>query len=81
MLRRAGWDVRRPGLCGAPRLRVIAGQGRHGTIDRALRFLGMGTASIVEVEMDAQGRMHLAALRRALEQVRGRRSCVPRWAM
>jgi glutamate/tyrosine decarboxylase-like PLP-dependent enzyme len=31
-------------------------------------LLGLGTASIVEVEMDAQGRMQLAALRRALEQ-------------
>jgi len=68
MLRRVGWDTEVAGLCGAPRLRVIAGQGRHGTIDRALRLLGLGTASIVEVEMDAQGRMQLAALRRALEQ-------------
>jgi glutamate/tyrosine decarboxylase-like PLP-dependent enzyme len=68
MLRRVGWNPEVGGLCGAPRLRVIAGQGRHGTIDRALRLLGLGTASIVEVEMDAQGRMQLAALRRALEQ-------------
>jgi glutamate/tyrosine decarboxylase-like PLP-dependent enzyme len=68
MLRRAGWDVEAAGLRGAPRLRVIAGHGRHGTIDRALRFLGLGTASIVEVDMDAQGRMHSAAVRRALEQ-------------
>jgi glutamate/tyrosine decarboxylase-like PLP-dependent enzyme len=68
MLRRTGWDVEEAGLCGGPRLRVIAGQGRHGTIDRALRFLGMGTASIVEVEMDAQGRMYLPALRRALQE-------------
>jgi len=68
MLRRVGWDTEVAGLCGAPRLQVIAGQGRHGTIDRALRLLGLGTASIVEVEMDAQCRMQLAALRRALEQ-------------
>jgi glutamate/tyrosine decarboxylase-like PLP-dependent enzyme len=68
MLRRVGWDTERDGLCRAPRLRVIAGQGRHGTIDRALRLLGLGTASIVEVEMDAQGRMQVAALRRALER-------------
>ena len=68
ILRRVGWDVEAAGLCGAPRLRVLAGRGRHGTIDRALRFLGLGTASIVEVDMDAQGRMLLPALRRALEQ-------------
>jgi glutamate/tyrosine decarboxylase-like PLP-dependent enzyme len=68
MLRRVGWDVETAGLCGAPRLRVLAGQGRHGTIDRALRFLGLGSASIVEVDMDAQGRMRSPALRRVLEQ-------------
>jgi glutamate/tyrosine decarboxylase-like PLP-dependent enzyme len=71
MLRRVGWDTEVAGLCGAPRLRIIAGQGRHGTIDRALRFLGLGTASIVDVEMDAQGRMQVAAMRRALEQGEG----------
>ena len=71
MLRRVGWDAEVAGLCGAPRLRIVAGQGRHGTIDRALRFLGLGTASIVEVEMDAQGRLQVAALRRALEQGEG----------
>jgi len=53
-------------LWGAPRVRVLAGQGRHGTIDRALRFLGAGTGSIVEVEMDDQGRMLPSALRTAL---------------
>jgi glutamate/tyrosine decarboxylase-like PLP-dependent enzyme len=68
MLRRVGLDVEAAGLCGAPRLRVIAGQGRHGTIDRSLRFLGLGTASIVEVDMDAQGRMRSPSLRRVLEQ-------------
>jgi glutamate/tyrosine decarboxylase-like PLP-dependent enzyme len=68
MLRRAGCDVEAAGLRGAPPLRVIAGQGRHGTIDRALRFLGLGTASIVEVDMDDQGRMSSPALRRVLEQ-------------
>jgi glutamate/tyrosine decarboxylase-like PLP-dependent enzyme len=68
MLRRLGWDVEAAGLFGAPRLRIIAGKGRHGTIDRALRFLGLGTASIVDVDMDAQGRMRSPALRRVLEQ-------------
>jgi hypothetical protein len=68
ILRRVGWDTEGDGLRGAPKLRVIAGQGRHGTIDRVLRLLGLGTASIVEVEMDAQGRMQVAALRQALER-------------
>jgi glutamate/tyrosine decarboxylase-like PLP-dependent enzyme len=71
VLGRAGWSVPADGLWGAPRVRVLAGQGRHGTIDRALRFLGMGTGSIVEVEMDDQGRMQPPALRAALEAASG----------
>jgi glutamate/tyrosine decarboxylase-like PLP-dependent enzyme len=66
LLRQAGWDVEVDGLWGAPRVRVVAGEGRHGTIDRALRFLGMGTGAVVPVEMDDQGRMRPDALRRAL---------------
>ncbi|MCU7727055.1 aminotransferase class V-fold PLP-dependent enzyme [Actinoplanes sp. KI2] len=66
VLGRAGWNVAADGLWGAPRVRVLAGQGRHGTIDRALRFLGAGTGSIVEVGMDDQGRMRPAELRTAL---------------
>jgi glutamate/tyrosine decarboxylase-like PLP-dependent enzyme len=71
VLRRAGWEVESAGLWGAPRLRVLAGQGRHGTIDRALRFLGVGGAAIVPVDSDDQGRMRTAALRRALDQGSG----------
>ena len=66
VLRRAGWDVDADGLWGAPKVRVLVGGERHGTIDRALRFLGMGTGSIVPVEADGQGRMVVPALRAAL---------------
>jgi glutamate/tyrosine decarboxylase-like PLP-dependent enzyme len=66
VLRRAGWDVASAGLWGAPRVRVLAGRGRHGTIDRALRFLGAGVDAIVEVGMDDQGRMRPDALASAL---------------
>ncbi len=62
----AGWDVERDGLSGAPAIRVLGGARRHVTIDRALRLLGFGTASIVEVPSDDQGRMDVAALRDAL---------------
>jgi glutamate/tyrosine decarboxylase-like PLP-dependent enzyme len=66
VLHRIGWDVDTDGLWGAPRVRVIVGEGRHGTIDRALRLLGMGTGSIVAVPMDGQGRMIVPALAQAL---------------
>jgi glutamate/tyrosine decarboxylase-like PLP-dependent enzyme len=68
VLRRDGWDLATDGMWGAPRVRILAGAGRHGTIDRALRFLGVGTSAIVEVEADEQGRMRPAALAAALDQ-------------
>jgi glutamate/tyrosine decarboxylase-like PLP-dependent enzyme len=68
VLRRAGWDVELDGLIGAPRLRVLAGAQRHDTIDRALRFLGIGSGAIVPVEADDQGRMLPAALSATLAE-------------
>jgi glutamate/tyrosine decarboxylase-like PLP-dependent enzyme len=66
VLARTGWDVQSAGLWGAPRARVLVGEGRHSSIDRALRFLGVGGDAVVPVEMDDQGRMRVPALRRAL---------------
>jgi hypothetical protein len=45
VLARAGWDVEHDGLQGAPKIRVVVGAKRHGTIDRALRMLGLGAPS------------------------------------
>jgi glutamate/tyrosine decarboxylase-like PLP-dependent enzyme len=66
VLRRAGWDVERDGLIGAPPIRVLAVAERHDTVDRALRFLGLGTACIVPIPVDGQGRMRADALAEAL---------------
>ena len=68
VLRRAGWDVEADGLAGAPRVRVLAGRQRHDTIDRALRFLGLGSAAVTPVAVDGQGRMRPAALRERLRR-------------
>jgi glutamate/tyrosine decarboxylase-like PLP-dependent enzyme len=56
VLQRAGWDVERDGLIGAPRVRVVVGERRHGTIDRALRMLGLGAPTDL-VPADAEGRL------------------------
>jgi glutamate/tyrosine decarboxylase-like PLP-dependent enzyme len=66
VLARAGWDVERDGLAGAPRVRVVAGVERHATIDRSLRLLGLGTAAVEEVAADANGAIDVADLRRVL---------------
>jgi glutamate/tyrosine decarboxylase-like PLP-dependent enzyme len=66
VLRRAGWNVEEQGLAGAPPMRIVVGARRHATIDRALRLLGFGTATLTVVPADDRGRMDVAALREAL---------------
>ena len=64
VLEHRGWDVGRDGLAGAPRIRVLVGERRHVTIDRALRLLGLGAPQVVAA--DAQGRIDVDALCAAL---------------
>jgi glutamate/tyrosine decarboxylase-like PLP-dependent enzyme len=59
-----GWDVGRDGLTGAPRIRVLVGEQRHVTVDRALRLLGLGSPTTVAA--DDQGRMLAEPLAEAL---------------
>jgi glutamate/tyrosine decarboxylase-like PLP-dependent enzyme len=67
VLQRAGWDVERDGLQGAPRIRVVAGEERHATIDRSLRYLGLGTGSLETVPAGPNGAVDAEALVRALD--------------
>lgn len=62
VLARVGWDVAADGLAGAPTLRVVVGEQRHVTVDRALRLLGIGASSLVVVPADDQGRMRVEEL-------------------
>ncbi len=71
VLHRAGWDVERDGLTGAPAVRILVGEERHSTIDRALRFLGLGTHSATTIAVDDQGRMGSAALADELSRAGG----------
>ena len=71
VLARAGWDVARDGLHGAPRVRVVASEERHATIDRALRLLGMGTASIDAVRADDNGAIDVRHLHDVLAANQG----------
>ena len=64
VLAERGWDVGRDGLAGAPRIRVLAGEKSHITLDRALRLLGLGAPEVVDA--DEQGRMRADALADAL---------------
>jgi glutamate/tyrosine decarboxylase-like PLP-dependent enzyme len=71
VLARAGWAVNERGLIGAPAVHVVASDERHSTLDRALRFLGLGTGCVVPVETDDQGRMLPDALRATLTGLEG----------
>jgi glutamate/tyrosine decarboxylase-like PLP-dependent enzyme len=61
VLAEAGWDVEQDGLTGAPRIRVVVGGHRHGTVDRALRMLGLGAPTDV-LPVDDNGRLLTADL-------------------
>ena len=63
VLEQAGWDVRQHGLAGSPPIRVVVGEARHVTVDRALRLLGIGASSLDVVPADHQGRMRVEQLR------------------
>jgi glutamate/tyrosine decarboxylase-like PLP-dependent enzyme len=62
----AGHDVETRGLIGAPALRVLGGEERHVTVDRALRLLGLGSGAFVPIAVDERGAMRADALADAL---------------
>src|SRR5262249_3845038 len=57
-----GWDVEKKGLASAPEICVVANDQRHGSIERAVRLLGLGVQSIINVETDSRGCIPPAAL-------------------
>lgn len=67
LLRDRGWAVERDGLAGAPPIRVLATEHRHGSIERALRFLGIGTAALIPLPTDADARLTADTLTAALD--------------
>ena len=71
VLRRAGWDVERDGLQRAPRITVVVGDEVHISTVGSLRMLGFGTAELVRVPVDGQGRMRVDGLATALDAIDG----------
>jgi glutamate/tyrosine decarboxylase-like PLP-dependent enzyme len=71
VLQEAGWDVNERGLAGSPPITVLVGAKRHSTIDRALRYLGIGRAQIRALDASPDGRLDPAALARALAEING----------
>jgi len=68
ILARHGWDVERQGMFGAPPVRILSNRERHGSIERALRLLGFGTAGVIDLPVDENDRLRGETLTRALEE-------------
>jgi glutamate/tyrosine decarboxylase-like PLP-dependent enzyme len=62
-----GWNVENKGLFGAPPIRIITGE-RHGTLDRAIRMLGLGLDSITPLPVNQSGQLEPETLAGALEK-------------
>jgi glutamate/tyrosine decarboxylase-like PLP-dependent enzyme len=65
LLKEKGWDVERNGLCGAPPIRVLASN-RHGSVERAIRLLGIGEDNAFDLELGDDARVAPAVLSAAL---------------
>jgi glutamate/tyrosine decarboxylase-like PLP-dependent enzyme len=57
---KAGWDVDRKGLVGAPPITVVATEDVHGSVVKALGVIGLGRDTVIPVPVDAQGRMQVS---------------------
>jgi glutamate/tyrosine decarboxylase-like PLP-dependent enzyme len=71
VLARAGWDVGVEGLSGAPQISVLVNEESHGSITRAVRFLGLGSRHLHALPADSKGRIAPSTLQRALAEHRG----------
>jgi glutamate/tyrosine decarboxylase-like PLP-dependent enzyme len=71
LLKKHGWDVERQGMAGSPLITVLCGL-RHATIDRTLRLLGFGDASLQSLGTYPSGRLDSGALEAALRELKGK---------
>ena len=76
VLERAGWDVERDGLSGAPAIRILTSTEQHATVPRAARLLGLGTGCVDTLPCDDEGRLRADALEAALKAREGKPTIV-----
>jgi len=67
LLAKRGWNVEQRGLFGAPPIRILTSDQRHGTFERAVRLLGLGLSQITLIPSDPQSALRAEDLQRALE--------------
>lgn len=71
LLQRSGWDVEARGLFAAPPITLLVNSQRHSSIERAARFLGLGTDAITPLETDHFDRILPRALEVSLRSLSG----------
>ena len=62
LLAKRDWDIEAKGLYGAPSIRLLSSSARHASFHRAVRLLGLGHANVVDLPIDAEGRLVPRAL-------------------
>ncbi len=68
LLARHNWDVEKLGLFGAPPIRILSNNHRHGSVERALRLLGLGQNHLIDVATDSASRVKESSLEHALQE-------------
>ncbi len=68
LLARRGWDVEKQGLYGAPPIRILSNNQRHGSIERAVRLLGLGRDQVIDLPTDPSSCIGEHTLEEALQK-------------
>ncbi len=62
LLSKRNWDVESKGMNGAPQIRILTSSEKHGSVERAVRLLGLGIDSIISLPVDDEGKIKIAPL-------------------
>jgi glutamate/tyrosine decarboxylase-like PLP-dependent enzyme len=68
ILAKHGWNVERKGLSGAPQICILSSNQRHGSIERAVRLLGLGNDNVLDLPVNGQGHLDLRELTKGLQE-------------
>jgi glutamate/tyrosine decarboxylase-like PLP-dependent enzyme len=68
LLARRGYNIEEDGLYGLPHIRILCNGEKHGSIDRAVRFLGLGSKNIRSLAVDESSRVLKESLITAFEE-------------
>jgi len=71
ILQRVQWNVESDGIFGAPPITIMTSDQKHGSVERAVRYLGFGRRVIVPLQTDASGRIAPATLADSLTHQSG----------